>query len=111
MSASKNSKHIKNGFFLITDKIAQEELEVQHKGTDEMWADMNTKPLQGMKFQVMRAQVMGIAVEYDDNMERRRTHPPLMPKVEPTSLSWDDTEVLKKVEIIVPGVSFKKGTK
>ena len=54
---------------------------------------------------------MGTAVEYDDNAERHRTHPLLMPKVEPVSLSWDDTEVLKKVEILVPGVSFKKGTK
>ena len=34
-----------------------------------------------------------------------------MPKVEPASLLWNDAEVLKKVEIIVPGVSFKKGTK
>ena len=34
-----------------------------------------------------------------------------MPKIEPMSLSWDDTKVLKKVEIIVPGVCSKKGTK
>ena len=47
MSTGKNRKHIKNGFFLITDKVAQQELEVQHKGTAEMWADVNTKPLQG----------------------------------------------------------------
>ena len=33
------------------DKIAQEEREVQHKGADKMWADMNTKPLQEMKFE------------------------------------------------------------
>ena len=55
---------------------------------------------------------MGIAVEYDDDddTERRRIHPLLIPKVEPTSLSWDDTEVLKKDTIIIPGISFKKGT-
>ena len=64
-----------------------------------------------MKLRVMRAHVMRIAVEYDDDAERRRTHPLLMPKVEPMSLSWDDNEVLKKVKVIVPGVSFKKGTK
>ena len=55
MSAGKNSKHIKNRFFLITDKVAQEELEVRRKGTEEMWVDVNTKPLQRTKFQVMRA--------------------------------------------------------
>ena len=36
MCAGKNRKHIKNSFFLITDKVAQEELEVQHQGTEEM---------------------------------------------------------------------------
>ena len=80
-------------------------------GTEEMSADVNTPPLQGMKFRVMRAQVMGIAVEYDDDTGSCRTHPLLMPNVEPVSLSWDDAEVLTKVEILVPGVSSKKGMK
>ena len=66
---------------------------------------MNTDPRQGVKFRMMRAQVMGIEVEYDTNMERQRTPPLLMSKVEPMSLSWGDTEVLKKVEIIVRRVS------
>ena len=30
MSAGKNSKHIKNRFFLITDKVAQGDLKVEH---------------------------------------------------------------------------------
>ena len=96
---------------MITDKVAQEEPEVQHTRTENMWADVNTKPLQGTKFQAMRVQVMGIDVEYGDNAARLRTHPFLMPKLEPVSLTWDDTEVLKKVKILVPGVSFKKRTK
>merc|ERR1712086_339309 len=75
MSAGKNSKHIKNSFFLITDKVAQEELEVQHRGTEDMWADVNTNRVQGTKFRVMRAQVMGIDVEHDDDAERCRIHP------------------------------------
>ena len=68
----------------------------------------------GMKFRMMRGQVVGIPVEHDDDVECRRTHPLLMPKMEPLSLSWDDTEILKKVKVIVPakdGVRFKKGTK
>ena len=67
-----------------------------------MWADVNTKSLQGTKFQVMRAQVMGIDVEYDDDAERCRTHPLLLPKMEQVSLTWDDTKVLKKVKVRVP---------
>ena len=38
MSAGGNSKHIKNRFFLITDKVAQGDLKVEHMGTDDMWA-------------------------------------------------------------------------
>ena len=36
MSAGKNSKHIKNSFFVVTDKFVQEELKIQHKGTKEI---------------------------------------------------------------------------
>ena len=82
MSAVKNSKHIKNRFFLIIDKVVQGDLKIKHKGTDEMWGDVNTKPTQGKRFRVMRAEVMGVSVDYNDNDERRRTHPLLMPKVE-----------------------------
>ena len=49
MSAEKNSKHIKNRFFLITDKVAQGDLKIEYKGTDEMWGDVNTKTTQGKK--------------------------------------------------------------
>ena len=34
MSTEKNSKHIKNRFFLITDKVVQGDLKIEHKGTD-----------------------------------------------------------------------------
>ena len=50
MSAGKASKHIKNQFFLITDKMAQAELTVKHRGTMLILADGNTKPLQGNIF-------------------------------------------------------------
>ena len=47
MSAGKNSRHIKNRFFLKTDKVNQGDLEIRHMGTKSMWADVNTKPAQG----------------------------------------------------------------
>ena len=50
MLAGKASKHIKNRFFLIADKITQEDLTVQHRGTVLMWTNGNTKPLQGNGF-------------------------------------------------------------
>ena len=53
MSAGKASRHIKNRCFLITDKIAQDKLTVQHRGTKLMMADGNTKPLQGNGFRLL----------------------------------------------------------
>ena len=97
MSAGKASKHIKNRFYLVTDKIAQGDLTVEHRPTKEMWADVNTKPLQGKLFREMRAQLMGVPIDYDDDQERRRTHPKLLPKVEAeAAASRSDMEVLRK---------------
>ena len=97
MSAGKNSKHIKNRFFLVTDKIAQGDLEVRYAPTKEMWADVNTKPLQGQLFREMRSKLMGVPVDYDDNEERRNTHPKLLPEAELEGvISRSDVEVLRK---------------
>ena len=104
MSAGKNSKHIKNRFFLITDKIAQGDLEVKYAPTKEMWADINTKPLQGQLFREMRSKLMGIDVNYDDDQERRRTHPKLLPRVELVGvIPKDDVEVLRRANGIPRG--------
>ena len=104
MSAGKNSKHIKNRFFLITDKIAQGDLEVKYAPTKEMWADINTKPLQGQLFREMRSKLMGIDTNYDDDQERRRTHPKLLPRVELEGvISKEDVEVIRRANGIPRG--------
>ena len=108
MSAGKNSKRIKNRFFLITDKVVQGDLKIEHKGTDEMWGDVNTKPTQGKRFRVMRAEVMGVSVDYDDDDERRRTHPLLMPKIVSERISATYGEVLEKAAIVVPTWALAK---
>ena len=51
-------------------------------GTKTMWADVNTKPVQGAIFRIFQSDNMGVPVEYDDDVERRRTHPLLLPKIE-----------------------------
>ena len=55
MLAGKNSKHIKNRFLLITDKLAQSEIEIRHMVTKSMWADVNTKPVQGALIRILRS--------------------------------------------------------
>jgi hypothetical protein len=50
-----------------------------------MWADINTKPLQGKGFRVMRAQLMNVPEIYDDEEERRRTPTSLLPSGDSTA--------------------------
>ena len=63
---------------------------------------MNTNPTHGNRFRVMCSEVMGLYVGYNDNDERRRTHPLLIPKVESERISVADGEVLEKAAIIIP---------
>ena len=97
MSAGKASRHIHHRFFLITDKIEKGDVTVEHRGTKEMWADGNTKPLQGAGFRLFRSKIMGIPEEYDDDAEKVRTHPQLKPKAEKAGvIPSEDLKVLTK---------------
>ena len=50
---------------------------------------------------------MEVAVEYDDDVERKCTHHLLLPKVEAEMVSQQDGDLLEKIGIAVPN---KKGT-
>ena len=102
MRPGKNSKHIKNRFSLITDKVAQGDLEIQHKGTAKMWADVNIKPTQGKIFRIMRGKVMGGPAEYDNAVERKGTLPLLMPKMGSARISMADGKTIEKVAAVAP---------
>ena len=43
-----------------------------------MWADINTKALQGALFYKMRARLMGISKNYDDKVDQLNTQPGLL---------------------------------
>ena len=97
MSAGKASRHIHHRFFLVTDKIEKGDVSVEHRQAEEMWVDGNTKPLQGAGFRLFRSKVMGIPEDYDDDAERVRTHPQLLPKPkEAEVVPSEDLEVLAK---------------
>ncbi len=49
-SSGKKSKHIKAKFFFIKDKVDEGEMRNFDCPTEQMWADVLTKPLQGMAF-------------------------------------------------------------
>ena len=79
LSSSSKTKHIKHRYFFITDKIAKGDLEVEYEPTTRMWSDILTKPLQGQLFLDMRAQLMNVDSNYNDDYERTHTHPDLLP--------------------------------
>jgi hypothetical protein len=62
MSSGKKTKHIKAKFFFIKDRIDDGEIRVLDCPAEEMWADIVTKPLQGMAFRVMQAELMNCPV-------------------------------------------------
>ena len=71
ISSSKQTKHIKAKYFLIKDYYDSGEIDVKFCPTDEMWADVLTKPLQGQIFFDMRAFLQNCPRDYDDEYEAK----------------------------------------
>ncbi len=71
MSSGKKTKHIKAQFFFIKDRVNEGEFRVMDCPGEEMWADVLTKPLQGMAFQTMQAELMNCPVNYEDPPEEK----------------------------------------
>ncbi len=63
-------KLIKAKFFFIKDKVDEGEMQVIDCPTKTMWADVLTKPLQGVAFKKMRAELMNCSVDYEENKEK-----------------------------------------
>ncbi len=68
MSSKRKTKHIK-AFFFIKDRVDKGAIKVLDCLTEEMWADVMMKPLQGMAFRTMRAELMNCPVNYDKDKE------------------------------------------
>ena len=72
-SSGKKTKHIKAKFFFIKDKVDDGEMQVIDCPSENMWADVLTKPLQGMAFKRMQAELMNCSVDYEEDDERETT--------------------------------------
>ena len=57
-SNSSRTRHINIRFFFVKDRVDAKELQLQHMPTDDMIADILTKPLQGEKFRELRAKLL-----------------------------------------------------
>ena len=69
MSSGKKTRLIKAKFFFIKDRVNDGEIKVIDSPTEEMWVDNMTKPLQGMAFRTMRAELMKCSVNYEEPEE------------------------------------------
>jgi hypothetical protein len=68
-SSGKKTKHIEAKFFFIKDKVDGGEMRILDCPTEKMWADVLTKPLQGMAFKQYQ----------EDEDEEQGTSQPLRP--------------------------------
>ncbi len=78
ISSSKRTKHIKAKYFFIRHYHKLGEIQLPYCLTEEMWVDVLTKPLQGLKFMKMRAFLMNCPVDYSEE-------PPFLSTPIPTS--------------------------
>jgi hypothetical protein len=78
MSSSQRTKHItKAKYFLIKDYCDAAVIDIKFCPTDQMWADVLTKPLQGQKFRDMQAFFQNCTQDYKDDTE---VVSPMMPQ-------------------------------
>jgi hypothetical protein len=59
-ATSDRSRHVAIRYFWVKDRADSGELSLMHRGTQEMVADVNTKPLQGEVFRKFRDALLGI---------------------------------------------------
>ena len=111
-SSSKRTKHIERRYFGVMDRIDRGELEVEHCGTKSMWSDVLTKPLQGSPYYEMRSHLMNCPMSYDDEEERKNTHPDLLPEdgwSDPEEQERDRTLLKKAVGLLGLRTMTRKG--
>jgi hypothetical protein len=56
---NERSRHINIKFFFVSDRVGKGEVAIKYMPTNDMIADMLTKPLQGEKFRDMRDKILG----------------------------------------------------
>jgi hypothetical protein len=89
VSSSKRTKHIKAKYFFVCHYHNTGEIDLQYCPTEQMWVDVLTKPLQGAKFQLMRAFLMNCPIDYSGD-------PVITPTSNPTLSSTTSSPSLRK---------------
>jgi hypothetical protein len=58
-SSSKRTRALNIRYFFVTDQVEKGNLSIEYCPTNNMMADLLTKPLQGEKFRTFRKNIMG----------------------------------------------------
>ena len=66
-STSERTRHIGVRYFFIKDRIKSKEIVMEHLGTEDMIADILTKPLQGELFRKLRGQLLNMMILVEAN--------------------------------------------
>jgi hypothetical protein len=91
-SSGKKTKYIKAKFFFIKDQVDNGEIKVINCPAEEMWAGILTKPLKGMAFQTMRAQLMNCPINYEDPSDEPTKQLTRKPVVAKRLMTWGGTK-------------------
>ena len=70
-STSSRTKHINIRYFFVKDRVESGEVVIKYLPTEEMVADMMTKPLQGTLFRKLRARLLNM---HEDPRRAKRAH-------------------------------------
>jgi len=72
-SSTKQTKHMDVRFFFAKDVVNRGDMSIEYCPTEEMWADVMTKPLQGQAFRKMRSKIMNMPLEFVATNDKKVT--------------------------------------
>jgi hypothetical protein len=70
--SGKKTKHMQAKLFFIKDEVDDREIQIINCPAENMWADVLTKPLQGVVFKRIRATLMNCSVEYEESKDAEK---------------------------------------
>ena len=113
LSSSKRTKHIKAKYFFIKHYYDSGDINLRYCPTEQMWADVLTKPLQGVQFRQMRAILMNCPIDYSEDPPLTSSIPtkssiilPMKPR-----LLWTKLSPRECVEVTSSSPTSKSGGK
>jgi hypothetical protein len=71
--SSERTRHMSIRYFWITDKVKEGEIKIEHLGTDDMVANILTKPIMGSQFMKERRMLTNWEYEEEPEFEMEET--------------------------------------